>query len=53
MNSKERVLSAINRENLGRIPCDYWGTQEVTDMLKKHFGVEEDLDLWEKLRVRL
>ena len=51
MNSKERVLSAINRKSLERVPCDYWATQEVTDRLKKYFGVEEDLDLWKKLRI--
>ena len=51
MNSKERVLSAINGKSLDRVPCDYWATQEVTDGLKKHFGIEEDLDLWEKLRI--
>ena len=51
MTAKERVLSAINRERLDRIPCDCWGTQEVTDNLKKHFGVEEDLDLWKKLGI--
>jgi len=51
MNSKERVLAAISRESLDRIPCDYWGTPEVTDMLKKYFGIEEDIDLWKKLRI--
>ncbi len=51
MTSRERVLSAINRERLDRIPCDYWGTQEITDKLKKHFGVEKDLDLWKKLGI--
>lgn len=51
MNPRERVLSAINRKRLDRIPCDYWGTQEVTDMLKKYFGVEEDLGLWKKLGI--
>ena len=51
MNAKERVLSAINRERLDRIPCDYWGTPEVTNILKKHFGVEKDLDLWKKLGI--
>ena len=51
MNSKERIMAAINRESLDRIPCDYWGTGEVTNMLKKHFGVEKDTDLWKKLRV--
>lgn len=44
-------MSAISRKSLDRIPCDYWGTPEVTDMLKKHFGVQEDLDLWKKLRL--
>lgn len=40
MIPKERILNAIDRKNLDKIPCDYWGTLEVTDMLKKHFAVE-------------
>ena len=51
MTPKERVLSAINRERLDRIPCDYWGTQEITDKLKKHFGAEKNLDLWKRLGI--
>ncbi|GAI37392.1 unnamed protein product, partial [marine sediment metagenome] len=51
MNPRERILSAMNRKSLDRIPCDYWATQEVTDVLKKYFGVKEDLDLWKRLRV--
>ena len=51
MNPKERILSAINKQGLGKIPCDYWGTQEVTDMLKNHLGVETELDLWKRLGI--
>ena len=51
MNPKERVLRAINRESLDRIPCDYWGTPETTDMLRRHLGVEKEVDLWEKLGI--
>ena len=51
MTAKERILSAINRERLDRIPCDYWATEEVTYKLKKHFSIEKDLVLWEKLGI--
>jgi len=51
MNSKERILKAINRETLDRIPCDYWGTSETTNTLKQYLGVEEEIDLWRKLGI--
>lgn len=51
MIPRERVLAAISHEKLDRVPCDFWGTPEVITMLKKHFGVSEELELWEKLGV--
>ena len=38
MNARERILSAVNKETVDRIPCDCWYTPEILDTLKRHFG---------------
>jgi uroporphyrinogen decarboxylase len=43
MNSRERVLAAINREPLDRIPTDIWATSEVWQKLRDHFGEGTDI----------
>ncbi|MCC6445133.1 MAG: uroporphyrinogen-III decarboxylase-like protein [Armatimonadetes bacterium] len=43
MNSRERVLAAINREPLDRIPTDIWATGEVWEKLRRHFGDGTDI----------
>lgn len=42
MNSRERVLAAINRRPVDRVPTDIWATPEVFDRLDKHFGTRGD-----------
>lgn len=36
---KGRVLDAIDHREPDRVPCDFWGTPEVDQMLMDHFGV--------------
>jgi uroporphyrinogen decarboxylase len=43
MNSRERVLAAINRQPLDRVPTDIWATSEIWATLKAHFGSEEQV----------
>jgi len=43
MNSRERVLAAINHEKLDRVPTDIWATPEVWTKLRQHFGLDTDL----------
>lgn len=38
MNARERILSAINRQPLDRIPTDIWATPETWKKLRDHFG---------------
>lgn len=38
MNSRERILAAVNREKLDRIPTDIWMTGEVFAKLESHYG---------------
>jgi uroporphyrinogen decarboxylase len=40
VNSRERVLAAIEHRPVDRIPCDIWATPEIWDALKKHFGTD-------------
>jgi len=43
MNSRERMLAAINHQPVDRIPTDIWATTEVWQKLRAHFGAGVDL----------
>ncbi len=43
MNSRERMLAAINHEPCDRVPTDIWATGEVWQKLKQHFGAGADI----------
>jgi uroporphyrinogen decarboxylase len=43
MNRRERVLAAIERKPLDRIPTDIWATGEVRAKLQEHFGPDADV----------
>ena len=45
MTPRERIISAINHEPTDRIPLDYWGVDEVTTALYKHYGAHDMLTL--------
>lgn len=49
MNSRERMLAAINHQPVDRIPTDIWATPEVFAQLRNHFG--EGVDLWQTLHI--
>lgn len=49
MNSRERILAAINRQPVDRIPTDIWATGEVWAKLRRHFG--ENADLYAQLHL--
>lgn len=49
MNSKKRVLTAINLEMPDCVPCDFHATPTVQKRLYKHFGI----DSYKKLMKRL
>lgn len=51
MNSKDRVLAAIAYEEPDRVPVDYWAVPEVTQALLKEFGLVNEEQLLEKLRI--
>ena len=43
MNSRERMLAAISRQPVDRIPTDIWATGEVWKKLRDHFGESTDI----------
>ena len=45
MNSKERMLGAMERKGFDRIPVHHEATPEVNAILREHFGVDDDLAL--------
>ena len=49
MNSRERMLAAINHEAVDRIPTDMWATAEVWSKLRDHLG--EDADIMSELHI--
>jgi len=53
MKSKERVLAALEHKDSDRCPCDYVGTPEVDEKLKKHFETDSMDVVLERLGVDL
>jgi uroporphyrinogen decarboxylase len=43
MNSRERMLAAMNRQPVDRVPTDIWATSEAWEKLRRHFGPDADL----------
>src|SRR5690606_13660393 len=46
MDHRERVLAALDRKPVDRLPVDIWHTGEVYDALAKHLGVSDELELY-------
>lgn len=51
MNSRERVLLAINHQEPDRVPLDYSGEPEVSAALQAHFGLHSHEELLRHLHV--
>ena len=49
VNSRERVLAAINHQPLDRVPTDIWATPEVWQKLGERFGT--GVDIYEALHI--
>jgi len=43
MNSRERMLAAINHKEFDRVPTDIWATPEVFKRLKNYLGSNADI----------
>jgi len=51
MNSRERVLNILDRKPADRIPVDLWYTPEIGEILKSHFGVQDDFELYKTMEL--
>jgi len=51
MTPRERWRALFSGAKTDRVPCDYWGTAEVTARLKRELGCVTDRELWERLGV--
>ena len=46
MTPKERILATLTRQPTDRTPVDLWHTPEIGKALRKHFKVDDDLDVY-------
>ena len=53
MKPKQRVLKALSHQRPDHAPCDYMGTPETNEKLKKHFQTDDMDVVLEKLGVDL
>ena len=51
MTRKERILAAMNHEEVDRLPTDYWGVPEITRKLLRHFNVKTFEEVCDILRI--
>lgn len=51
MNPKSRVQAILSHQPVDRLPVDIWHTPEVLATLKRHFGTDDDLDLYRKMGI--
>jgi uroporphyrinogen decarboxylase len=51
MNHRERILAAIRRQPVDRLPSDLWTTPEAWQKLTDHFNTREPLEIYEKLDI--
>ncbi|OAM91204.1 hypothetical protein OH491_22200 [Termitidicoccus mucosus] len=49
MTPRERILAILNRQSVDRIPVDLWHTDEIATLLRRHCGVDNDLDAYAAL----
>jgi uroporphyrinogen decarboxylase len=49
MTPRERVLAVLDRQRVDRLPVDLWHAPEVAAALRRHFGVGDDLSMWQAL----
>ena len=51
MTPRERWLAVLSREEPGRIPMDWWGTDEIRDKVMAHLGVSSEDEMFAALHV--
>jgi len=51
MTPKERWLAVLRREEVDRVPMDYWGTDEATQKLMSHLGCSHEWEMYAVLHI--
>ena len=51
MTPRERWLALLSGQKADRVPCDYWGTAEITARLQRDLNCPSERALWERLEV--
>lgn len=51
MNSRQRILAALHRKPVDRLPVDLWVTPEVRAELLRHTGADDELEMFHRLGV--
>jgi uroporphyrinogen decarboxylase len=51
MNHRERILAVMHHQPVDRLPTDIWATSEVWHKLLAHFGVADNLQVYDKLDI--
>lgn len=51
MTPRERWLAVLDGRKPDRVPCDYWGTAEITARLRRDLGCPNERALFERLGV--
>ena len=51
MNHRERILAAIQHQRIDRFPTDMWATHEVYQNLFAYFGVDNQIDLFDRMDI--
>lgn len=51
MTARERWLAVLDGHRPDRVPCDYWGTAEITTRLQNDLGCRSERALWDRLGV--
>ncbi len=49
MTPRERILATLRRQPTDRIPVDVWCTPEILNLLRKHTGKTDELDVYRAL----
>lgn len=47
MNSKERIIAAINHRKVDRVPVDFWWSHEIRDRMISHLKLKDQDELQE------
>ncbi len=51
LTPRERILAAIRHQPVDRLPTDMWATLEVYDKLYAHLGVDNTIELYDRLGI--